>query len=231
MNQQDAVITPHIGDYQTFRHKGEMPLDDEIHYSKALPTMSKQILVETDRGVNDSLLYTKDLAGDIAKEYSVLPVISDKSFRYIKEFLVTQFSHIWGRRVVDLEFSVDPKNKKRGGVWINYMERTEYNPLHKHGGLYSFVWYLKIPEAIRREHLAQKTAGMARGLIEFIPSSNTASLRFNPNTNDVFIFRATHQHLVYPFYSEAVRVSMSGNISKLVFNDGSFVEAVQEAGM
>ena len=29
--------------------------------------------------------------------------------------------------------------------WVNYQKQTEFNPLHDHGGVYSFVIWMKIP--------------------------------------------------------------------------------------
>ena len=30
-------------------------------------------------------------------------------------------------------------------MWVNYQKQTEFNPLHDHGGVYSFVIWMKIP--------------------------------------------------------------------------------------
>ena len=35
-------------------------------------------------------------------------------------------------------------------MWINYMEKNEFNRPHTHSGSFSFVLYLQVPEAIYR---------------------------------------------------------------------------------
>ena len=30
-------------------------------------------------------------------------------------------------------------------IWVNYQKQGEFNPLHDHGGVYSFVIWMKIP--------------------------------------------------------------------------------------
>ena len=36
-------------------------------------------------------------------------------------------------------------------TWVNYMKKTEFNPLHRHGGLFSFVIFIQIPYDLSEE--------------------------------------------------------------------------------
>ena len=37
-------------------------------------------------------------------------------------------------------------------LWVNYQKQFEFNPLHNHGGLYSFVIFIQIPTHWKEQH-------------------------------------------------------------------------------
>jgi hypothetical protein len=101
------------------------------------------------------------------------------------------------------------------------MKKYEFNPIHTHSGIFSFIIFLQIPYDLSKED-------------KVFPSVNNHKLtsrlvflvddKYNRNTNlsldvdksfenTMLIFPAKTPHLVYPFYtSKNERITVSGNI-------------------
>ena len=186
------------------------------------------IIVDQIKDNNDLYpLYTKKLAGSIDKEYKVEMGDNVKKYvtqlirRYEKEsggFLQNNYSKLFSNNRVNLTFS--------DHFWVNFQQKYEYNPLHVHNGLFSFVIWHTVPYYIEDE--------TKKG-----PGSNKQLLMDNFNENGCFSFAwhngvqmQTHEmpvdktwegkiclfpadlnHQVFPFYtSDDYRISFSGNI-------------------
>ena len=108
-------------------------------------------------------------------------------------------------------------------LWVNYQKQHEFQPLHHHTGLYSFVVFIKIPTHWKDQHALPISANSSA------PSASDFSLAWSdPGTNEIFkhnfalspeddgrmlFFPGWLQHQVYPFYEcEEERVTISGNI-------------------
>ena len=106
-------------------------------------------------------------------------------------------------------------------LWANFMSKTQYEPIHDHGGVMSFVIWLRIPYTIAEEAAARpyvpaqfNTSGCfglhsinALGRIQHtvLPSDKTWE-------NVLCLFPAQTHHSVFPFYSsDELRVSIAGN--------------------
>ena len=109
--------------------------------------------------------------------------------------------------------------------WVNYQKKHEFNPIHDHTGVYSFVIWVKIPTEYRHQH----SLGIAKGVNPF-GGVVTGDFAFN-YTNIIgkqssfiynmgeyvegrmILFPSDLRHCVYPFYDcDEERVSISGNI-------------------
>ena len=178
--------------------------------------------------------FNKFLAGDLKHEFGLK--IKGKVREEFDSFWYFVFERMFGQKILDIKFdgvySKETKDdvitdEEQDDIWVNYMQRYEHNPLHNHAGIFSFVWYLHIPEQIRQEHIHQKENSNARsrGLIEFVGIGGNPDehpiMRFNPRQGDVLIFPSAQLHQVYPFYTDNIRVSMAGNIKLLTIDDGS----------
>jgi hypothetical protein len=107
-------------------------------------------------------------------------------------------------------------------MWVNFQKKYEYNPLHNHNGMFSFVIWIKIPYNLEKE----KENDIAKnsiydgsiGNFSFIYKTETSiQMEFIPMEKKMegycTIFPAHLHHMVYPFYtSDEERVSISGNI-------------------
>ena len=41
--------------------------------------------------------------------------------------------------------------------WVNIQKQNDFNPMHRHGGVYSFVIWMKIPTEWKKQNLGNKT--------------------------------------------------------------------------
>ena len=100
-------------------------------------------------------------------------------------------------------------------LWINHQKPNEFNPPHDHDGALSFVIYLDIPEALKKEHAEYKGKSCGPGGIQFIygngPRDAITYMSFMPEEKDMYIFPAWLKHWVAPYKSDCTRISVSGN--------------------
>ena len=108
--------------------------------------------------------------------------------------------------------------------WANYQYKHEFNPPHWHGGLYSFVIWMKIPysweEQIKLPQFqTTKIEDRKAGMFEFEYSdtrgeTRSLSYQLSPDFEGCMcFFPAWMRHAVYPFFdTDEERVSISGNI-------------------
>ena len=73
--------------------------------------------------------------------------IYEKKFKYMKCMGNQQTS-------LDEGMSYDLRLRQ---CWVNYMKKYEFNPLHNHSGLYSFVIFVKIPFDLNNEFKSART--------------------------------------------------------------------------
>ena len=103
-------------------------------------------------------------------------------------------------------------------LWVNYMKPGDFNPVHTHGGDYSFVLFLDIPKQLLKEQDEHEGTSLGPGLLAFEytqqakPRWATTGVSVNPTTGDFYMFPALLQHWVAPFKSKITRISVSGNI-------------------
>ena len=111
--------------------------------------------------------------------------------------------------------------------WVNYQRQYEFNPLHLHGGLYSFVVFMKIPTHWKEQHEMNKDDFRAPVASDFVfvwSGEENEILKENLRLSSedegrILFFPAWLQHMVYPFYEcEEERVTISGNIDFYVSN-------------
>ena len=106
-------------------------------------------------------------------------------------------------------------------LWVNYQHKYEFNPLHTHQGIYSFVIWMDIPYDCKEEQqlpIARSSLNEYIGNFVFTyPTGNsigTEVIDMHPEMNGWCVFFPSDlAHQVYPFYtSDERRVSIAGNI-------------------
>ena len=109
-------------------------------------------------------------------------------------------------------------------LWVNYQKKHEFNPIHNHSGILSFVIWVQIPYDFEKEQaleFVENVGGVTRtACFEFIwPGAggtplNTAVLPVSKQQEGtICVFPSHLHHTVYPFYtSDGIRISVAGNI-------------------
>ena len=164
--------------------------------------------------------HKKSLAGNINESNRLI----DRSDWFYNKTLLplvkeygTQFENV-GNRI--------PVNQHHpyylNSFWVNYQKEGEFNPLHDHNGVYSFVIWMKIPTKHFEQNLnpiSLKSNCHAISSFQFtylnILGQHTQYFyEMNPDMEGTMLFfPAKLTHCVYPFYNcKEDRISISGNI-------------------
>ena len=106
--------------------------------------------------------------------------------------------------------------------WVNFQKKYEFNPLHKHLGMFSFVVWMKIPYSWEDEKESPLVKGTtnenAVGNFQVIyPAGGTIGLtswQMSPKLEGtMLLFPSNLMHMVNPFYtSDEERITISGNV-------------------
>jgi hypothetical protein len=180
--------------------------------------LKKEIVKAKKQGVK----HNKSLVGHIKEEYS-MPGVS----RSFHDFLMNNAVNHPTFEKFNNKFSVLSENKPLylDSFWVNYMKKHEFNPIHDHKGLFSFVVFVKIPYDLKKEEGYFKD--MKKNETNPVQTSKFNFVNVNPNgkiitttvpvdksfEGKMFMFPATQSHLVNPFYtSDDYRITVSGNI-------------------
>tara|TARA_R100000152_G_C6771013_1_gene197400 strand:+ start:719 stop:1378 length:660 start_codon:yes stop_codon:yes gene_type:complete len=133
---------------------------------------------------------------------------------FLSQLLKTFITESEGRPVVP-EKLMKLKLKQ---LWLNSMGKGNYQPLHNHAGLFSFVVYLNIPYTLDEEHKLNngiESSKNKNGCTEFVDPFTHNNIIIpveNKMEQHIAIFPSWVTHLVYPFKSDVRRITVSGNI-------------------
>lgn len=161
--------------------------------------------------------FSKALVGQIKEEYQIkesldslskliMPFVSDyeKKYNFVENiFLIDHF----------------PKTFELDNVWVNFQKKHEFNPLHYHSGILSFVIWINVPYLREDENENNLASIQTKGSFHFVFSNilGQAGMYEIPISkeyeNVMILFPSKLAHEVYPFYtSNDYRISLSGNI-------------------
>lgn len=157
------------------------------------------------------------LAGNIEKQYGL-----KKSSPHLEIFLdqmCKSYAEKWNyfKKHPNDSYHFETKN-----VWVNFQKKNEFNPVHHHGGAFSFVCWLKIPYVLQDElnspHV-KDSKNKAASAFQFLYPNILGQLSLETLYVDkdwekrVILFPAYLSHCVYPFStSDDYRISISGNL-------------------
>ena len=155
----------------------------------------------------------------IQKLYEILfnPVDNPKMFEFIENELTRRYDNTGYKGVM-----FKPQLDK---IWVNFQKKGEFQPIHHHTGVFSFVIWMDIPYHSKDEAKLPFARSSFKNPIGGSFTFVTASV-INRSVKDCIIpmspemngyccfFPSDLSHQVYPFYtSDKDRISISGNIS------------------
>lgn len=111
-----------------------------------------------------------------------------------------------GHNIKDLEMK---------SFWINFSKKHDFNPTHDHDGVFSFVIYCDVPSEIFNVQADSNSQHAGKIIFEYgekISEETRCSYSVVPFNNLMFIFNAELRHNVPPYWVDAERISVSGNI-------------------
>jgi len=166
----------------------------------------------------ETAVFHKDLAGNLENEYTL--TVSKKNIsNLIKPYIIELQERVGVVHDVAINKEFFPYSLTK--VWVNFMKKHEFNPLHIHSGTFSFVLWINIPydineEMARPSSINSNSCYPANFQFVFYSPNNQietfqipADKRWN---NRLIVFPANLNHQVYPFYtSDDYRISVSGN--------------------
>ena len=164
--------------------------------------------------------YKKYLAGNIDSSYLLMDR-SEWFFLNTIKPLIKEYTQAFGDIGKDY-----PTNQSfayhMNTFWVNFQKKNEFNPLHNHGGVYSFVIWLKIPTSYFQQNkklIAARSNSPSISCFQFVYTDILGRVRnypyeMNPDKEGMLLFFPAHlKHEVYPFYDcDETRISVSGNI-------------------
>ena len=165
------------------------------------------------------------LAGNISKSR----FIQDKNNWFFKNALQQPLEYVFYRETWSNYFDIiatkliSPPVFKLDDMWVNYQKQHEFNPPHNHGGIFSFVVFMKIPTHWKEQHalpFSANTNAPVASDFEFLLGTGTGPVELiqiplSPKAEGrMLFFPAWLVHQVFPFYEcEEERITVSGNMS------------------
>ena len=159
--------------------------------------------------------YGHKLAGHLDNQFLYPPKVQEWFFTEIHPIIQAyRNGHCKFHGVEELNVELQADD-----LWVNYMQPGDFNPVHTHGGDYSFVLFLDVPKQLKKEQENFKGTSTPPGSLMFEytqqakPRWATTGTRIIPETGDIYMFPALLQHWVCPFKSKVTRISVSGNLT------------------
>lgn len=164
------------------------------------------------------------LAGHIDKEFFLNGLEKNKLWVDLITSSCQAYCNEFPMFDTDIRLLVDAGKEKLSlelqTPWVNKMKKYEFNPLHRHSGLFSYVMWVTIPYDIQEElTLFKLTKNNRASVFEFLYSTATFIQQYSINVDknyegELIIFPASQMHCVHPFYtSNKERVSIAGNVN------------------
>ena len=111
--------------------------------------MKLQSYIETAK--ENPVSHNDELAGNITKSLT----LKDKDnwfFENILIPLIRQFSKSFPLYIKNISLLTENAPYCLQTFWVNFQKQHEFNPIHNHNGVFSFVIWVKIPTDWREQH-------------------------------------------------------------------------------
>lgn len=192
--------------------------EEHLYAECTLPEdIFKTLKKDIDSNENKKNKYNETLAGNIESEYEISEC--HPNFVSFIEKKATDFI-IKNKKIENKEIQLKLKS-----LWINRQKKYEFNPIHNHDGLVSFVCWIQIPYKLKDElnlNNCKNSNTPRNSLFEFVyidyfGNFGSATIMVDKSyEGKCLFFDSKLHHQVYPFYtSDDYRISISGNFIPL----------------
>ena len=166
------------------------------------------------------------LAGNLYGSYSLKK--NNNFYNLIIHPLVKHWIKIYGDSIFSNQIKILPWASSNmqtylNDWWVNFQHEGDYNPIHDHGGIFSFVIWMKIPTDWKNQKKLPRSTNSTSNTvsnfqflyIDYFGKIKTYTYYMSPKMEGTMLFfPANLKHIVYPFYNcKQERISISGNIS------------------
>lgn len=185
-------------------------ISDDLH-KKLLD--SGRAIRDEHHSHDDQLAGNMYFGGSYHYEASVIEDAKPELFGYLLDWLEFMYN-AYGKKRVTFVPGSDSFDLKLSTMWVNFQKRYDFNPVHHHGGIVSFVLFLQVPKKIF-EVQANSNAQTA-GQLSFQHGEAMSPLcptgwSVKPSSKLILMFPATLNHFVPSFWADEERISVSGN--------------------
>jgi hypothetical protein len=166
---------------------------------------------------NSALDFRDNLVGNLTKEYGLYKSTESLSKFVISacEYYIDSYNYLDKLEIFSQQTKMIIKD-----LWVNFQKKGDFNPIHNHPGLFSFVIWVKIPYELDEElSLYHKSASPSASLFSFHYVNSAGELedqdlRINKSWEwKMILFPSKINHSVNPFFtSNEYRISVSGNV-------------------
>lgn len=160
-----------------------------------------------------------ELAGNIEQEFALTD-----THKYIEQLIMPLCDEYNRQFDYPNRLEVIPSKRplKLDRPWVNLMKKHEFNPMHNHSGVMSFVLWLRVPYTLASEfeampHTPRGTNLAGQFALHYVDA--LGQIKSHMITADkeyegvVCLFPSSMNHSVYPFYStDELRISVAGNL-------------------
>ena len=180
-------------------------------------------IIEDAKKLNKS--HKDNLAGNISRSLILKDTSKDRKFEKLMYPCLKQYLDTDPNLYKTEEFdNSHPGSYLLSDFWVNFQKKHEFNPMHHHGGVFSYVIWMKIPTDWREQHCLPFLDDISQGKkrasdFEFTYTNilgNVCHYNYNLDSDmegHMLLFPSVLNHQVYPFYEcDEERISISGNI-------------------
>lgn len=166
------------------------------------------------KGVKDILVGQLDSSFEINDE-------GGRFYKKVIEQMIMQYHDVFGTDNVKVP-TTNMHELVINSMWVNFQKEGDYNPIHKHTAIYSFVIWMKIPTRHEEQSKFKNSVGSSVKLNSTFQfqyndiMGNFKTFNYNTNPEDegtILFFPSKLLHQVYPFFNcNQERISISGNV-------------------
>ena len=204
------------------------PFSPPIFQTEVDSNFTKGLIVEGRKLTKKEDDWNHSLAGNLkyGRSYHYKEDYILKVEPYLKTYVERFFNGLYSQFGSNYEginkllnIQHDRRQLRQGNVrldtlWINFSQKHDFNPPHTHNGILSFVVFCQVPKEIFEVQADSNTQHAGEIIFSYgDPITKLAGSEYptKPYENLMYIFPADLSHYVPAYWTDAERISVSGN--------------------